>query len=60
MYFSAGDGAGIGVASSSSPAGPFVDVLGKPLINETLYGAQPIDADIYIDDDGRNYLYYGG
>lgn len=60
IYFSAGDGAGIGVARSDSPGGPFVDVLGKPLINETLYGAQPIDADIYIDDDGRNYLYYGG
>ncbi|PGH23003.1 hypothetical protein AJ80_02918 [Polytolypa hystricis UAMH7299] len=60
MYFSAGDGVGIGVAKSSSPQGPFVDVLGKPLIGETLFGAQPIDADIFIDDDGRNYLYYGG
>lgn len=60
MYFSAGDGVGIGVAKSKSPAGPFVDVLGKPLIGEYKFGAQPIDADIFIDDDGRNYLYYGG
>ena len=60
IYFSAGDGAGIGVASSSSPDGPFVDVLGEPLVSETIFGAQPIDADIFFDDDGRNYLYYGG
>ncbi|EFE35096.1 xylosidase, putative [Trichophyton benhamiae CBS 112371] len=60
MYFSAGDGAGLGVARSSSPEGPFKDALGKPLISESYFGAQPIDADIFIDDDGKNYLYYGG
>lgn len=60
MYFSAGDGAGIGVAKSHSPVGPFVDALGKPLVSEALFGAEPIDADIFIDEDGRNYLYYGG
>ncbi|EZG08102.1 hypothetical protein H106_02588 [Trichophyton rubrum CBS 735.88] len=60
MYFSAGDGVGLGVARSSSPEGPFKDALGKPLISESYFGAQPIDADIFIDDDGRNYLYYGG
>ncbi|KAJ9220566.1 CAZyme family GH43 [Paecilomyces variotii] len=61
MYFSAGDGAGIGVAKSvTGPGGPFVDVLGKPLIPDVKFGAEPIDPDIFIDDDGRNYLYYGG
>jgi len=60
MYFSAGDGAGIGVASSKSPAGPFKDALGKPLIKEYINGAQPIDAHAFIDDDGQAYLYYGG
>lgn len=34
IYFSAGDGAGIGVAKSSSPTGPFVDALGVPLIRK--------------------------
>ncbi|MGV3619141.1 MAG: glycoside hydrolase family 43 protein [Fimbriimonas sp.] len=60
MYFSAGDGAGIGVATSKNPAGPFKDALGKPLIKEYINGAQPIDANAFIDDDGQAYLYYGG
>jgi beta-xylosidase len=60
MYFSAGDGAGIGVATAKSPAGPFKDALGKPLIKEYINGAQPIDANAFIDDDGQAYLYYGG
>lgn len=60
MYFSAGDGAGIGVATSSSPSGPFVDALGEPLIKEYINGAQPIDAMAFLDDDGQAYLYYGG
>jgi len=59
-YFSAGDGAGIGVATSKSPTGPFKDALGKPLIKEYHHGAQPIDANAFIDDDGQAYLYYGG
>jgi beta-xylosidase len=60
MYFSAGDGAGIGVAVSDSPIGPFRDALGRPLIHEYHHGAQPIDAHAFMDDDGRAYLYYGG
>jgi beta-xylosidase len=60
MYFSAGDGAGIGVAVADHPAGPFQDALGKPLIAEYHHGAQPIDAHAFVDDDGQAYLYYGG
>lgn len=60
MYFSAGDGAGIGVATSKKPEGPFKDALGKPLIKEYHHGAQPIDAHAFTDDDGQGYLYYGG
>jgi beta-xylosidase len=60
FYFSAGDGAGLGVAVSDSPTGPFVDALGVPLIKEYHHGAQPIDAHAFIDDDGKAYLYYGG
>ena len=62
MYFSAGDGAGIGVARSVSgrPDGPFEDAIGKPLVPETIHGAQPIDAQVFIDDDASVWLYFGG
>lgn len=60
FYFSAGDGAGLGVAAADHPAGPFSDALGKPLIAEYHHGAQPIDAHAFQDDDGQVYLYYGG
>lgn len=51
---------GIGEAVSTSPAGPFVDVLGHPLVAEYHNGAQPIDPMVFKDDDGALYLYYGG
>jgi len=51
---------GIGVAVSDSPAGPFRDHLGKPLIDRFHNGAQPIDQFVFRDEDGRHYLYYGG
>jgi beta-xylosidase len=60
LFFSAGDGAGIGVATADNPTGPFKDALAHPLISEYHHGAQPIDAHFFRDDDGRAYLYYGG
>lgn len=51
---------GIGVAVSENPAGPYKDALGKPLIDKFHNGAQPIDPHVYIDDDGKAYLFYGG
>lgn len=60
FYFSAGDGNGIGVATSTSPTGPFTDALGRPLVKEWPHGAQPIDAHIFINDDERAFLYFGG
>ncbi len=60
LYFSAGDGAGIGAAASDSPAGPFQDALGRPLVDDYHHGAQPIDAHAFMDDDGSAYLYWGG
>ncbi|BDI32487.1 hypothetical protein CCAX7_45380 [Capsulimonas corticalis] len=60
LYFSAGDGAGLGVAVSDSPAGPFRDAIGIPLVGHYPHGAQPIDAHCFTDDDGTSYLYFGG
>jgi hypothetical protein len=51
---------GIGVAVADKPGGPYVDAIGKPLIGEYHNGAQPIDQDVFIDDDGQAYIFYGG
>lgn len=51
---------GIGVAVSDRPEGPYKDLIGKPLINENVNGAQPIDQFVFRDDDGTHYMYYGG
>ena len=51
---------GIGVAVADAPAGPFKDLLGKPLIGGIHNGAQPIDQFVFHDKDGRYYIIYGG
>ncbi len=54
-----GEIGGIGVGVSDRPQGPYKDLLGKPLINEIVNGAQPIDQFVY-EEDGNYYMYYGG
>ncbi|MDP9794388.1 beta-xylosidase [Catenuloplanes nepalensis] len=49
----------IGVAVADSPAGPFRDALGKPLIAADAYPHQMIDPMVLTDGDGRSYLYWG-
>lgn len=49
-------GMAIGVAVSDSPAGPFTDALGRPLVST---GTGDIDPTVFIDDDGQAYLYWG-
>ncbi len=51
---------GIGVAVANSPAGPFTDFLGKPLISGFYNDAQPIDQFVFKDVDGTYYMFYGG
>ncbi len=55
-----GEIGGIGVAVADRPEGPYRDLLGKPLINEIVNGAQPIDQFVFQDDDGTYYIIYGG
>ncbi len=55
-----GEVGGIGVAVADKPGGPYKDLLGKPLINEIVNGAQPIDQYMFKDKDGSYYMYYGG
>jgi beta-xylosidase len=50
----------IGVAVSDSPTGPFKDALGRPLIGRNeIPGVLSIDPNVFIDDDGQAYLYFG-
>jgi beta-xylosidase len=51
---------GIGVARARTPNGPFVDHIGKPLVDAFHNGAQPIDQYVFRDTDGTYYLIYGG
>ncbi|MCS4226100.1 glycoside hydrolase family 43 protein [Sphingobacterium sp. BIGb0165] len=65
LFFSAndvhqGEIGGIGVAVADKPEGPYTDLLGKPLINDIINGAQPIDQFVFKDKDGTFYMYYGG
>lgn len=65
LYFGNG-GNGIGVATSNNPLGPFVDPIGKPLVENSTPGVQParnmwlFDPMTFIDDDGQAYMYFGG
>jgi hypothetical protein len=49
----------IGVAVADSPAGPFTDALGKPLVAAGMLPGQMIDPAVFTDDDGSSYLYWG-
>lgn len=63
LYFPNASSA-IGVAVSDSPAGPFVDALGRPLVDRSLPGASDVewlfDPMVFTDRDGQTYLYFGG
>lgn len=58
-------GFSIGVAVSDNPSGPFVDARGMPLIlledtaQDKDHSWRNIDPAVFIDDDGRAYLYWG-
>jgi beta-xylosidase len=58
FYFCA-DGQ-IGVATGTSPVGPFKDALDRPLIAKgSAITTVPIDPYPFIDSDGQAYLYFG-
>ncbi|MCR5678739.1 MAG: family 43 glycosylhydrolase [Prevotella sp.] len=63
LYYSAeqGNGKAIGVAVGDSPTGPFRD-FGRPIVDrrpEGVRNGQQIDVDVFTDDDGQSYLYWG-
>lgn len=57
-------GVAVGVAVADNPFGPYTDALGKPLVSndQTKAGTHSwddLDPTIFIDDDGKAYLYWG-
>lgn len=59
-YFTAGKR--IGVAVSDNPTGPFIDPIGKPLLDKAPAGqsGQVIDPDVFQDPNtGKYFLYWG-
>ena len=63
FYYSGdqGERKAIGVAVSDSPTGPFKD-FGRPIIDSRPNGVrngQQIDVDVFTDDDGQSYIYWG-
>lgn len=56
-FYYTGNG-NIGVAVSDTPTGRFKDI-GRPLIKQGTYAGVSIDPDVFIDDDGSAYLYWG-
>ncbi|ASB50118.1 glycoside hydrolase family 43 protein [Alkalitalea saponilacus] len=55
------EGFAMGVAVADHPAGPYHDPIGKPLIADTTANSivLNIDPDVFVDDDGRVYMYWG-
>ncbi|MDU0330326.1 MULTISPECIES: glycoside hydrolase family 43 protein [Paenibacillus] len=63
LYF-ANNASGIGVLTSDSPLGPWVDPIGKPLITRATPGVKDVtwlfDPAVFVDNDGEAYIYFGG
>ena len=58
-YFSDGSRR-IGVAAAERPGGPFVDALGRPLLDGNVTPTREYDPAVFKDDDGEYYLVFGG
>ncbi|WP_340017184.1 glycoside hydrolase family 43 protein [Paenibacillus sp. FSL K6-1318] len=63
LYF-ANNASGIGVLSAPTPAGPWVDPIGKALITRETPGVEEVtwlfDPAVFVDDDHQAYIYFGG
>ena len=63
LYFS-NNGSNIGVLTSDTPIGPWIDPINKPLVDRNIPGTEGViwvfDPAVLLDDDGEGYLYFGG
>ena len=69
LYYGDGNCGGIGIATSNSPTGPYIDNRDKPVVDMNTPGVQPgsgqwgmwcFDPSVWIEDDGQAFLYFGG
>jgi xylan 1,4-beta-xylosidase len=60
LYYTANNK--IGVAVADDPTGPFIDFFDQPFIGSGFGGSlmPAIDAHVFLDDDGRLYMYCTG
>lgn len=63
LYYS-NSGGGVGVLTSTSPVGPWIDPLGRNLVDHSTPGlgdcSAPFDPGVVIDDCGMGWLAFGG
>lgn len=63
LYF-ANNASGIGVLTSDSPVGPWIDPIGEALILRSTPGVEDVtwlfDPAVLVDDNGKGYIYFGG
>jgi arabinoxylan arabinofuranohydrolase len=63
LYFS-NSANGVGVLTADNPLGPWIDPLGRALVSRQTANCTDIpwvfDPAVFIDDDGKGYLYFGG
>lgn len=63
LYF-ANNASGVGVLTADSPLGPWSDPIGRALVSRQTPNCSGVpwlfDPGVFVDDDGRAYLYFGG
>ena len=58
-YYFSNKNTDTGAAVSDSPAGPFRDALGRPILPEELTPSAQYDPTAFVDEDGSAYLIWG-
>ena len=63
LYFS-NNANGVGVLTSDSPLGPWIDPIGRALVSRQTPNCSDVpwvfDPAVFIDDNGKAFLYFGG
>ena len=63
LYYS-NCGVGVGMLTATSPVGPWIDPLGRNVVDKQTEGlgncGAPFDPGVVVDDEGRGWLSFGG